>query len=285
MTIQKQPVILEKSCSREACWPPMTSSRHGYGLSYLVDRVNFIRKINCKLNDSLLKEIHHWKKKRQTKSQPKITGPTARKSMVRIKTWCCNLLWTRAGWTVWLCLLWCTFESSRCHFDLRFSLWKQTWLNECWSVFLPCKTSHVLGSPEWPHGRSVCALEPFLMDGFIKANCRTPNYFPHTWEGLANASVLCFSDEEQCCHIAGRVNSGLENPLSKEYYWFLALLYHFMGALRQWLALRGDPKRICTEGRYSSSPQDLFSASGWSLWFWHSDLWLENFWKRVQSSY
>lgn len=223
----------------------------GGGQSKLYTQVNQ-NKMQSKLQP--FKGNPALKKRDRKKPQPKVMNFIVRKSIVKIKTWCCDLLWTRAGWTIWLCLFWCTFKGSRCHFDLRLSLWKQTSLNKCWSVFLPCKTSHVLGSPERPHGRSVCALEPFLMDGFIKANCRTPNYFPHTWEGLANASVPCFSDEEQCCHIAGRVNFGLENPLSKEYYWFLALLYHFMGALRQWLALRGDPKRICTEWRYSSSP-------------------------------
>lgn len=79
----------------------------------------------------------------------------------------------------------CTFETSRCHFDLRLSLQNQTLLNKCWPVFLLCKTSYVVGSSECLQGRSVYALELFLIEGLIGANCR--NYFPHTSGGLANA--------------------------------------------------------------------------------------------------
>ena len=50
--------------------------------------------------------------------------------------------------------------------------------------------------------------------------------------------MWCFSDEEECCHIVGRVNLGLANPLSKEIIG--SWLYH-MVSLR--LVLRGGPKR------------------------------------------
>lgn len=136
--------------------------------------------------------------------------------MVKIKTWCCNLLWVRTGWKIWLC---CSGVLLRLAGTILISdfLCKSNIIKQCWPILLPCETGYIVGFPECPHGRSVYALEPFLMEVFYESQIQNSKLFPTCLRGLSNAHwcIASVMKNNVVILLAG-LALDWKNPLSKD---------------------------------------------------------------------